>query len=249
MTSPERKWLSHGHSRRWTRTWVAKAAPSPQMPDGKAAGAKDSGDSVQKEWQVILATKCVPWTFETWDELAEHLLSTNSGGEKAQRGDRRCPVPLSPPPWWSYRWGCKDLPSEARAFSGAERNLLPPGASFIDWTCPGCKPFTTASTSFSSWILCVHKSLSHTYRELFGESWTIKKAEHQRIDAFELWCWRRLLRVPWTARRSNQSILQEINLEYSWEGLMLKLKLQYFCPPDEKSRLTGEDPDAGKDWK
>ena len=60
------------------------------------------------------------------------------------------------------------------------------------------------------------------------ESWTIKKAEHQRIDAFELWCWRRLLRVPWTARRFNQSILKEISPEYSLEGLMLKLKLQYF---------------------
>ena len=60
------------------------------------------------------------------------------------------------------------------------------------------------------------------------ESWTVKKAEHQRIDAVELWCGRRLLRVPWTARRSNQSILKEISLEYSLEGLMLKLKLQYF---------------------
>ena len=60
------------------------------------------------------------------------------------------------------------------------------------------------------------------------ESWTIKKAEHWRIDAFEVWCWRRLLRVPWTARRSNQSILKETSLEYSSEGLMLKLKLQYF---------------------
>ena len=60
------------------------------------------------------------------------------------------------------------------------------------------------------------------------ESWTTKRTEHQRIDAFELWCWRRLLRVPWTARRSNQSILKEISLEYSLEGLMLKLKLQYF---------------------
>ena len=60
------------------------------------------------------------------------------------------------------------------------------------------------------------------------ESWAIKKAEHQRIDAFELWCGRRLLRVPWTARRSNQSILKEISLEYSMKGLMLKLKLQYF---------------------
>ena len=60
------------------------------------------------------------------------------------------------------------------------------------------------------------------------ESWTIKKAEHQRTDAFKLWFWRRLLRVPWTAKRSNQSILKEIILEYSLEGLMLKLKLQYF---------------------
>ena len=64
---------------------------------------------------------------------------------------------------------------------------------------------------------------------VFGcESWTIKKAEQQRIDAFELWCWRRLLRVPWAARRSNQSILKEISPEYSLEGLKLKLKLQYF---------------------
>ena len=60
------------------------------------------------------------------------------------------------------------------------------------------------------------------------ERWTIKKAKHYRVDAFELWCWRRLLRVPWTARRSNQSILKEINPQYSLEGLMLKLKLQYF---------------------
>ena len=66
------------------------------------------------------------------------------------------------------------------------------------------------------------------------ENWTIKKAERQRIDAFELWCWRRLLSVSWTARRSNQSILKEISPEYSLEGLMLKLKLQYFCPPGEK---------------
>ena len=67
------------------------------------------------------------------------------------------------------------------------------------------------------------------------ESWTIKKAEHQRIDAFELWCWRRLLRVPWIARRSNQSILKEISPEYSLESLMLKLKLQYFVYPMQRS--------------
>ena len=67
------------------------------------------------------------------------------------------------------------------------------------------------------------------------ESWTLKKAEHQRIDAFALWCWRRLLRVPWTARRSNQSILKEIGPGCSLEGMMLKLKLQYFWPPHVKS--------------
>ena len=80
------------------------------------------------------------------------------------------------------------------------------------------------------------------------ESWTIKKAECQRIDSCELWFWRRLLRVSWTARRSNQSILNDISPEYSLEGLMLKLKLQYW-PPDEKNWLTWKDPDAGEDWK
>ena len=78
------------------------------------------------------------------------------------------------------------------------------------------------------------------------ESWTIKKAEHRKIDAFELWCWRRLLRVPWTARRSNKSILKEISPEYSLEGLMLKLKLQYFGHLMQRTD-TLEDPDAGKD--
>ena len=63
---------------------------------------------------------------------------------------------------------------------------------------------------------------------MYCERWTTKKVEHQIIDVFELWCWRRLLRVPWTARRSNQSILKDLNPEYSLEGLMLKLKLQYF---------------------
>ena len=79
------------------------------------------------------------------------------------------------------------------------------------------------------------------------DSWTIKKAEHQRIDTLKLWCWRRLLRVPWTAKRSNQSLLKEINPEYSLEGLMLKLKLQ-FWPPDAKSQLIRKDLDDGKDW-
>ena len=79
------------------------------------------------------------------------------------------------------------------------------------------------------------------------ESWTIKKADY-RIDTFKLWCWRRLLRVPWTARRSNQSILKEINPKYSLEGLMLKLKLQNFGHLMVKSWLIGKDPDARKYW-
>ena len=78
------------------------------------------------------------------------------------------------------------------------------------------------------------------------ESWTIKKAEHQRIDAFELWCWRRLLRVPWTARRSNQAILKEISPEYSLEGMMLKLKLQYFGHLMQKANSLEETLMLGK---
>ena len=80
------------------------------------------------------------------------------------------------------------------------------------------------------------------------ESWTVKKAEHQRIDAFKLWYWRRLLRVPWTARRSNQSILKEISPECSLEGLILKLKAQYFGHL-LKNWLIWKDTEAGKDWR
>ena len=76
-----------------------------------------------------------------------------------------------------------------------------------------------------------------------------KESECQRIDAFELWCWRRLLRVPWTTRRSNQSILKEISPEYFLEGLMLKLKTPILCPPDAKNWLTRKDPDVRKDWR
>jgi len=79
------------------------------------------------------------------------------------------------------------------------------------------------------------------------EHWTVKKAEHRSIDAFELWCWRRLLRVPWTARRSNQSILKEISPGCSLEGLMLKLKLQYFGHLMRRVDLL-EKTDAGRDW-
>ena len=78
------------------------------------------------------------------------------------------------------------------------------------------------------------------------QSWTVKKAEHWRIDAFELWCWRRLLRVPWTARRSNQSILKEISPGCSLEGMMLKVKLQYF---GHLMRRVEKDSDARRDWR
>ena len=94
--------------------------------------------------------------------------------------------------------------------------------------------------------VCLVKSMAFSVVMYGCESWTIKKAECQRIDAFELWCWRRLLRVPWTARRSNQSILKEICPEYSLEGLMLKLKLQYFghlmrrTDPSEKTLMLGK---------
>ena len=87
------------------------------------------------------------------------------------------------------------------------------------------------------------------------KGWTLKKAEHRRSEVFELWCWRRLLRVPWTARRSNQSILKEINPEYSLEGLMLKLKLQYFghlmCRTDslEKTLMLGKIEGGRRGWE
>ena len=97
--------------------------------------------------------------------------------------------------------------------------------------------------------ICLVKAMFYPIVMYGCESWTIKKAEHLRIDAFELWCWRRLLRVPWTARRSNQFILKKSSPEYSLEGLMLKLKLQHFRHLDAKNWLIWKDPDAGKNWR
>ena len=94
--------------------------------------------------------------------------------------------------------------------------------------------------------VCLVKAMVFLVVTMDVKSWTIKKTEQQRIDAFELWCWRRLLRVLWTARRSNQSILKEISLEYSLEGLMLKLKLQYFGYLVRKTDSL-EKTDAGND--
>ena len=95
--------------------------------------------------------------------------------------------------------------------------------------------------------VCVVKAMFVPVVMYKCESWAIKKAECWRIDAFELWCWRKLLRVPWTARRPNQSILKEINPKYSLEGLMLKLKLQYLATRC-KEPTYWKRPDAGKDW-
>ena len=98
---------------------------------------------------------------------------------------------------------------------------------------PGRKAITNLDSVFESRDItvptkvCIAKSMVFPVVTYSYESWTIKKAEHQRIDASELWCWRRLLKVPWTGRRLNQSILREINPEYSLEGVMLKLKLWY----------------------
>ena len=94
--------------------------------------------------------------------------------------------------------------------------------------------------------VCIVKAMVFPVVRFGCKSWTIKKAEHQRIDTFEPWCWRKLLRVPWTARRSNQSILKKISPEYSLEGLMLKLELQYLGHLMRRTDF-GKDPDAGKD--
>ena len=94
--------------------------------------------------------------------------------------------------------------------------------------------------------VCIVKAMVFPVVTYSCESWTVKKAQRQIIDAFELWCWRRLLKVLWTARRSNQSILREINPEYSLEGLMLKLKIQYFCHLVNR-QLIRKGPDSGKD--
>ena len=97
--------------------------------------------------------------------------------------------------------------------------------------------------------LCILKATVFQVVMYECESWTIKKAEHQRIHAFELWCWRRLLRVLWTARRSNQSILKEVSPEYALKRLMLKLKLHFFGHLMWRTDSLEKDPDPGKDWR
>jgi len=98
-------------------------------------------------------------------------------------------------------------------------------------------------------MVCIVKAMVFPVVMYGCESWTIKKAERRRIDTFELCCWRRLLRILRTSRRSSQSILKEINPEYSLEGLMLKLKLQYFGHLMQRADSFRKDPDAGKGWR
>ena len=97
--------------------------------------------------------------------------------------------------------------------------------------------------------VCLVKALAFPVVMYGCESWTVKKSECQIIDAFELWCWRRLLSIPWTARRSSQSILKEISPEYSLEGLMLKLKPQYFGYLMWRTDCLEKDSDVGQDWR
>ena len=113
------------------------------------------------------------------------------------------------------------------------------GANFL--VCSWVKAFLLGKTK-----VCLVKVMVFPVVMYGCENWTIKKAEHQRTDAFELWCWRRLLRVPWTARRSNQSVVKEINSEYSLEGLMLKLKLQYFGHLMQRTDSVEKTPMLGK---
>ena len=131
--------------------------------------------------------------------------------------------------WWLQQWNSKTLAPWKKSYDQPRQHIKSRDMAFVN------------------------KGL-HSQRYGFpvvmygSESWTIKKAECQRIDSFKLWYWRRLLRVPWTERRSNQSILNEISPEYSLEGLMSKLKIQYLAP-DVKNWLTGKNPDAGKHWR
>ena len=129
--------------------------------------------------------------------------------------------------WWLQPWDKKTLTPWNKSYYQPRQHIKKQRQYFAN------KGPSTQSSGFSN---------SHVWM------WELnyKKAESWRFDAFELWCWRRLLRVPWTARRSNQSILKEISPEYSLEGLMLKLKLQSLATWCEE--LTGKDPDAGKDW-
>ena len=146
-----------------------------------------------------------------------------------------------------FIWGGMKITADGDCSHEIKRHLL-----------LGRKAMTNLDSILKSWDISLLTKVHLVKAKVFPiviwifqygcESWTIKRDENWRIDAFELWCWRRLLRVPWTAGRSNQSILKEIGPGCSLEGMMLKLKLQYFWPPHAKSWLIGKNADAGRDW-
>ena len=145
--------------------------------------------------------------------------------------------------WLTLFFGASKIPADGDCSQEIKRRLLLGRKVMTNLDSILKRRDITLSTK-----ICLVKAMVFPVVMYGCESWMIKKAECWRIDAFELWCWRRLLRASWTARRSNQSILKEISPECSLEGLMLELKLQYFWPPNGTSWLIWKDPDAGKDW-
>ena len=143
--------------------------------------------------------------------------------------------------WQTLFWGGSKITADGDCSHEIKKHLL-----------LGRKAMTNLDSTPKSWDSSLPTKVRLVKALVFpvvmygGESWTVKKAERGRLDAFELWCWRRLLRVPWTAGRCNQSILKEISPEYSLEGLMLNLKLQSF---GYLMQRTDSFPDAGKDWR
>ena len=157
-------------------------------------------------------------------------------------------------PRWGRQWGRRERQASGITWMRAVKGV---GAEEREESkqAPDCQPgFRRTWHQVRSWVV---RSWVRFSVVIYGcESWTVKKAEHQRINAFELWCWRRLLRVPWTARRSNQSILKEISPEYSLDRWMefiqrtdAEVETPTLWPPDAKNWLIGKDPDAGKDWR
>ena len=138
-------------------------------------------------------------------------------------------------------WGSK-LTADGACSHEIKRHLAPWKKSYDKHSILNCRDITFLTR------VCIVKDMIFPVVIYGCGSWTVRKADCQKMDAFELWCWRRLLRVSWTARRSNQSILNEISPEYSLEGLMLKLKLQYFGHLMQRTD-SGKNPDAGKDWR
>ena len=169
-------------------------------------------------------------TSAIWDAPSPIASWQIDGGKSGNSGTFYFPGLLNHYGWWLQPWNEKMLAPWKKSYDKPRQHIR--------------KQRLCQQRSIKS-KLCFFSVVIYGY-----ESWTIKKAEHWKIDAFELWCWRTLLRGPWTARRSSQSILKEISPGCSLEGLMLKLKLQYFgllWPPDAKNWLIRKDPDARKD--